>query len=56
MMRGHLDQTLTEATAQLTGDYTTSVAEYDHIATHILQMADTLADGIITQFPDRFAA
>jgi len=56
MMRGHLDQTLAEATAQLTGDFEASVAEYDHIATHILQMADTLADGIITQFPDRFAA
>jgi hypothetical protein len=56
MMRGHLDQTLAEATAQLTGDYQASVAEYDHITTHILQMADTLADGIITQFPDRFAA
>jgi hypothetical protein len=56
MMRGHLDQTLEEATAQLTGDFEASVAEYDHIATHILQMADTLADGIIAQFPDRFAA
>jgi hypothetical protein len=56
MMSGHLDQTLNEATAQLTGDFEASVAEYDHIATHILQMADTLADGIITQFPDRFAA
>jgi hypothetical protein len=56
MMRGHLDQTLREATAQLTGDYAASVAEYDHISTHILQMADTLAEGIITQFPDRFEA
>jgi len=56
MMRGHLDQTLNEATAQLTGDFEASVAEYDHIVTHILQMADALADGIITQFPDRFAA
>ena len=56
MMRGHLDQTLKEATAQLTGDFAASVAEYDHIATHILQMADTLAEGIVTQFPDRFKA
>ena len=54
MMRGHLDQTLAEATAQLTGDYEASVAEYDHIATHILSMADTLATGIIQQFPDQF--
>jgi hypothetical protein len=55
MMRGHLDQTLKEATAQLTGKYTASVAEYNHIATHIRHMADTLATGIITQFPDKFA-
>ncbi|HKZ19388.1 MAG TPA: hypothetical protein VJQ57_04695 [Acidimicrobiia bacterium] len=54
MMHGHLDQTLAEATAQLTGDYAQSVAEYDHIVTHILEMADTLAEGIIAQFPDRF--
>lgn len=51
MMRGHLDQTLREATPQLTGDYAASVAEYDHIVTHILQMADTLSNGIILSFP-----
>jgi hypothetical protein len=56
MMHGHLDQTLAEATAQLTGDYAQSVAEYDHIVTHILEMADTLTDGIIAQFPDRFTS
>ena len=56
MMHGHLDQTLAEATAQLTGDYAQSVAEYDHIVTHILEMADTLSAGIISQFPDRFSS
>ncbi|HJU80961.1 MAG TPA: hypothetical protein VJ796_04345 [Acidimicrobiia bacterium] len=56
MMHGHLDQTLAEATAQLTGDYAQSVAEYNHIVTHILEMADTLAEGIISQFPDRFTS
>ena len=55
MMRGHLDQTLAEATAQLTGDYARSVAEYDHIESHILEMADTLSAGIVTAFPDRFS-
>jgi hypothetical protein len=54
MMHAHLDQTLDEATAELTGDYAASVAEYDHIVAHILEMADALAEGIITQFPDRF--
>jgi hypothetical protein len=54
MMHGHLDQTLAEATAQLTGDFEASVAEYDHIVAHILEMADTLAAGIIAQFPEQF--
>jgi hypothetical protein len=56
MMRGHLDQTLAEATAQLTGDYPRSVAEYDHIVSHILDMADTLSTGLVTAFPSRFNA
>jgi hypothetical protein len=56
MMYGHLDQTLNEATAQLTGDYAASVAEYDHIVTHIMEMADTLSAGIITQFPEQFGS
>lgn len=54
MMHTHLDQTLAEATAQLTGDYTKSVTEYDHIVTHIIDMADALSSGIVTQFPDKF--
>ncbi|WP_157157549.1 MULTISPECIES: hypothetical protein [unclassified Diaminobutyricimonas] len=54
MMRGHLDQTLDEATARLTGDWAADVAAYDEIHHHILMMADALADGIIKQFPKRF--
>lgn len=54
MMTTHLDQTLAEATAQLTGDYAGSIAEYDHIVTHIQAMADALSAGIIAQFPDQF--
>jgi hypothetical protein len=56
MMRTHLDQTLAEATAQLQGDYEQSIAEYDDIVTHIVMMADVLSDGIVTQFPERFAS
>jgi len=54
MMHTHLDQTLAEATARLQGDWNADVAEYDHIVDHILEMADTLADGIVEQFPKRF--
>lgn len=56
MMRTHLDQTLAEATARLSGDWTADVAAYDEIHLHILAMADALADGIVAQFPDRFTA
>jgi hypothetical protein len=51
-MRTHLDQTLTEATHELTGDYPASVADYDEIQEHILDMADLLSSGIARQFPD----
>jgi hypothetical protein len=54
MMRTHLDQTIQEAVAQLTGDYASSVRVYDEIEHHILVMADALSDGIIAQFPGRF--
>jgi len=53
-MRTHLDQTLTEATHELTGDYQASVADYDEIQEHILAMADLLSSGIARQFPHRF--
>ena len=56
MMRTHLDQTLTEATARLTEDWDADIAAYDDIHLHILTMADALADGIITQFPGHFTA
>lgn len=55
MMRGHLDQTLAEATARLDGDWDADIAAYDRIHLHILQLADALADGIVEQFPERFA-
>jgi hypothetical protein len=54
MMKTHLDQTLNEAVAQLTGNYAAGVRQYDAIEHHILDMADTLASGIVKQFPQRF--
>jgi hypothetical protein len=52
-MKTHLDQTLTEAADELSGDYAGSVAEYDAVHAHILDMADMLSAGIIGQFPHR---
>jgi hypothetical protein len=53
-MKTHLDQTLAEAVAELGADPAASVAAYDEIHLHILDMADLLSSGIIGQFPRRF--
>lgn len=59
VMRGamttHLDQTLAEAAHELNGQYAASVADYDEIHHHILEMADLLSEGIIRTFPKRFS-
>ena len=54
-MRMHLDMTLQEAVARLSGDFAGDIAAYDMIHDHILVMADQLSAGIIAQFPERFA-
>jgi hypothetical protein len=53
-MRMHLDQTLAEASARLSGDFAADIAAYDEVHHHILVMADALSAGIMKQFPGRF--
>jgi hypothetical protein len=55
MMKDHLDLTLAEAVHRLNGQFALDVADYDQIHTQILHMADMLSDGLIDQFPDKFA-
>ncbi|HEY1407609.1 MAG TPA: hypothetical protein VF434_01635 [Promineifilum sp.] len=54
MMKSHLDLTLEEAAARLSGDYAADIAAYDRVHVDILHMADMLSDGIIHQFPRMF--
>jgi len=55
MMKDHLDLTLDEAVARLQGRYPDDIAAYGAVHAEILSMADMLSDGIIAQFPSKFA-
>lgn len=54
MMNTHLKLTTNEAVAHLERKWTADIAAYDQVRAEILMMADTLANGIIKQFPARF--
>ena len=54
MMHEHLKTTTDEVTARLEGKWEKDIKAFDAVYNHILEMADTLSDGIIHQFPDRF--
>lgn len=54
MMHRHLTLTLQEATAELHGKSTASIAAFERVENEILRMADMLTTGIIAQFPNRF--
>jgi hypothetical protein len=51
----HLDLTLDEAVARLQHRFADDIAAYDRVHAEILQLADALSNGIIAQFPQKFA-
>ena len=54
MWAEHLDATLVEATAHLSGDFAAEVAAYDQVHDLALEMADFMSSGVIKQFPSKF--
>jgi hypothetical protein len=52
----HLTLTKGEVVARLEQDWQKDVESFDEIFTEILTVADALSDGIIKQFPERYAA
>ncbi len=54
-MAMHLQTTTREVVDRLQKNYDDDVRAFDAVYDHILRMSDTLADGIVEQFPQRFA-
>lgn len=55
MLHEHLPLTKTEAVEMLTKNYAGSIATFDKIEKQALEMADVMANGIVKQFPEKFA-
>jgi len=55
MMNRHLKLTTNEAVAHLKHHWKADIAAYDKVRAEIFMMSDTLASGIINQFPGRFS-
>lgn len=56
MMRTHLRLTTDEVVARLQKNWAADVRAYDRVEREILQMSEMLSDGLVKQFPSRFAA
>jgi hypothetical protein len=55
MLYKHLEFTTQEVVSRLKKDWASDIDAYDKGHVHMLMFADVLADGIVKQYPDRFA-
>jgi hypothetical protein len=55
MLQKHLDTNMREVTARLVNDWLADIRASDERHQQMLAFADTLADGISKQYPDKFA-
>jgi hypothetical protein len=55
MMKKHLSTTTDEVVARLNKNWDADARAFDAVYDHILHMADALSDGIVKQFPGKFA-
>lgn len=54
MLYKHLEYTTQEVVSRLKKDWPSDIKAYEKGHTHMLMFADTLTDGIVKQFPDKF--
>jgi len=54
MLYKHLDFLTTQVTSRIKKDWEAEIAAYDKGEDHMLMFADTVSDGIINQFPQKF--
>jgi hypothetical protein len=55
MLDNHLNLTLSEAVATLGGKYSDSITAFDKVHHQAVAMSDSLADGIVKQFSNKFS-
>ena len=54
MLQKHLDLTTGEVVGRLKKDWAADIEAYDEGHAHMLMFADTLSNGIVKQFPNKF--
>ena len=55
MLDNHLNLTLSEAVGTLGSKYSDSITAFDKVHQQAMAMSDSLADGIVKQFPNKFS-